>query len=77
MFLSLWYLSKKSAETGSDLRYSLTFGKRHPKHLAVASSRWSLTRIEPHGASFEKRSGHNYFMEDNLLLHAISKLDHV
>ena len=57
---------KNSAETGSDFRDSLTFGKRPPKHLAVASSRWSLTRIEPHGASFEKRSGHVYFMEDTV-----------
>ena len=38
--------------------------------------RWSLTRIEPQGASTEKRSGLIYFMEDNLL-HAISKLCHV
>ena len=36
----------------------------------------SLTIIKPQGASFEKRSGHIYFMED-YLLHAISKLRHV
>ena len=35
-----------------------------------------LTRIEPHGAFSEKRSGHICFTEDNLL-HAISKLHHV
>ena len=39
----------------------------------VAYGRWSLTRIEPHGASSEKRSGHIYFMEDNIF-HAISKI---
>ena len=39
----------------------------------VAYGRWSLTRTEPHGASSEKRSGHIYFVEDNIL-HAISKI---
>ena len=39
-----------------------------------AKTYWSLTRIaEPLGVSPEKRSGHIYFMEDNLL-HGISKL---
>ena len=44
--------------------------------VVVTCGRWSLTRIEPQGVSSEKRSGHVYFMEDNLL-HAISKLRHV
>ena len=50
----------------------------HPKckDLMVAYGRWSLTRIEPQGASSEKRSGDIYFNEDNLW-HAISKLRHV
>ena len=46
------------------------------KDLVVFYGRWSLTRIEPWGASFEKRSGHINFMED-ILLHAICKLRHV
>ena len=47
----------------------------HPKckDLVVAYRRWSLAIIEPQGASSEKRSGHIYFTEDNLL-HAMSKL---
>ena len=41
----------------------------HPKckDLVVAYGRWSLTRIEPQEASYEKRSEDIYFMEDNLL----------
>ena len=41
----------------------------HPKckDWVVAYGRWSFTRIEPRGASSEKRSRHIYFMEDNLL----------
>ena len=41
----------------------------HPKckDWVVAYGRWSFTRIEPQGASSEKRSRHIYFMEDNLL----------
>ena len=47
----------------------------HPrcKDLVVAYGRWSLTRIEPQGASSKKRSEHIYLMEDNLL-HTISNL---
>ena len=50
----------------------------HPKCevLVVAYGRWSLTGIEPQGFSSEKKSGHIYFKEENLL-HAISKLRHV
>ena len=50
----------------------------HPKckDLLIAYGRWSLTRIEPQGTSSEKRSGHVYFMGDNLL-HAISNLCHM
>ena len=50
----------------------------HPKceDLVVAYGRSSLTRIEPQGFSSEKKSGHMYFKEENLL-HAISKLRHV
>ena len=50
----------------------------HPKckDLVVAYGRWSLTRIEPQEVSFEKKTGHIYFKEDNLL-HAISKLRYV
>ena len=50
----------------------------HPKckDLVVAYGRWSLTRIEQQGVFSEKRSGHIYFVEDNLL-QAISKLRHV
>ena len=32
-----------------------------------AKTEWLLIRIEPQGASTKKRSGHIYFMEDNLL----------
>ena len=41
----------------------------HPKckDWVVAYGRWWFTRIEPQGASSEKRSRHIYFMEDNLL----------
>ena len=46
---------------------------RTPKSLHFG---WSLTRIEPPGASSKMRSGHIYFMKDNLL-HTISKLHHV
>ena len=44
-----------------------------------AKTEWSpiLIRIEPQGVSSEKRSRHFYFMEDNCLLHAMSKLRHV
>ena len=47
----------------------------HPKckDLVATYWRWSLTRIEPQGASSRKRSEHIYFMEDNLL-HTISNL---
>ena len=38
--------------------------------------RWSFTRIEPQGASPEKRSRYIYFMEDDLL-HAMFKLGYV
>ena len=38
--------------------------------------KWSLIRVEPQGVSFEKRSRHNYFMDDNLV-HAISKLPYI
>ena len=41
-----------------------------------AKTEWSSCIQEPQGASSEKRSGHIYFMEYNLL-HAISKLHHV
>ena len=52
--------------------------RNHPKckDSVVACGRWSCTRIEPQGVSSEKRSRHNYFMEDNLL-HAMSKLGYV
>ena len=53
--------------------YSRPFRKRPPKMQRLE---WSLTRIEPQGASSERRSWHIYFMEDDLL-HAISKLRHV
>ena len=46
------------------------------KDLVIAYGRWSLTRIEPQGASSEKRSGHVSFMGDNLL-HAMSNICHV
>ena len=63
---------------------------QHPKckDLVVAYGKWSLTgggrlrevvaltRIEQQGVFSEKRSGHIYFVEDNLL-QAISKLRHV
>ena len=50
----------------------------HPKckDRVVAHGRWSFTRIEPTGASSEKRSRTIYFIEDNLL-HAMSKLGYV
>ena len=44
--------------------------------LVVAYGRWSLIRIEPQEVSFEKKTGHIYFKEENLL-HAISKLRYV
>ena len=44
--------------------------------LVVAYGGWPFTKIEPYGASSEKRSEHIYFMEDDLL-HAMSKLRHV
>ena len=44
--------------------------------LVVAYGGWPFTKIEPYGASSEKRSEHIYFMEDDLL-HAMSKLHHV
>ena len=54
--------------------------KSYPAFLYIQSKmqrlKWSLTRIEPQGASSERRSWHIYFMEDDLL-HAISKLRHV
>ena len=49
---------------------------QNSKTLVVAYRKWSLIRVEPQGVSFEKRSKHNYFVEDNLL-HAISKLPYV
>ena len=60
---------------------SRTSRKPPPKRLSgrlrevVAYGRWSLliTRIEQQGVFSEKRSGHIYFVEDNLL-QAISKL---
>ena len=42
----------------------------------VAYGRWSPTKIKPREVSFEKKTGHIYFKEDNLL-HAISKLPYV
>ena len=50
----------------------------HPKceDLVVANGRWSLTRIEPREVLFEKKTGHIYFNEENLL-RAISKLRYV
>ena len=44
----------------------------HPKceDLAVAYGRRSLTRTEPQEVYFEKKTGHIYFKEENLL-HAI------
>ena len=50
----------------------------HPKckDLVIAYGRWSLARIEPQGASSEKRPGYVYFVGDNLL-HAMSNLCHV
>ena len=47
----------------------------HPKckDLVVAYGRRSLTRIEPQEVSFENKTGHTYFKEENLL-HAIFKL---
>ena len=50
----------------------------HPncKDSVVAYGRWSFTRIEPQGASSEKRSRHIYSTENNLL-HAMSKVRHV
>ena len=47
----------------------------HPKckDSVVAYGRWSLTRIEPQEVSFEKKTGHIYFKEENLL-YAISKI---
>ena len=66
------------SKTFSD--YSLTSHKRPPKmqtlRIVVTNGRWSPTRIKPQGAFTKKRSGHIYFMEDNLL-HAISKLHHL
>ena len=64
--------------TGSTSEYSWTSVSDHPKckNLVIAYGRWSLTRIEPQGASSEKRSGHVYFMGYNLL-HAMSNLCHV
>ena len=44
--------------------------------MGVGRLQESNHRLEPRGASSEKRSGHIYFMEDNLL-HSISKLCHV
>ena len=50
----------------------------HPKceDFLVGYGWWSPTRIESQGVSFEKKSGHIYFKEENLL-HAISKLRYV
>ena len=45
-------------------------------HSKCKDLKWSLTRIEPQGASSMKWSGHIYFMEDNLL-YTMSKLRHV
>ena len=42
------------------------------KDLLAAYWRWSLTRIEPQGASNEKRSGRIYFMEDNYCMQFLS-----
>ena len=72
------------AESQNLWKYSRTSRKPPPKMLrlsgrlreAVAYGRWSLTRIEQQGVFSEKRSGHIYFVEDNLL-QAISKLSHV
>ena len=44
--------------------------------LVVAYGSWSLIRIEPQEVSFEKKTGHIYFKEENLL-HAIFKLRYV
>ena len=41
------------------------------KELKDAYGTWSLTRIEQHGISFEKRYGLSYLIEDDVL-HAIS-----
>ena len=38
---------------------------QNSKTLVVAYRKWSLIRVEPKGVSFEKRSRHNYFIEDN------------
>ena len=50
------------------------FRKEVGAHLLFM--RWLFTRIKPQGASSEKKSGHIYFMEDNLL-YVMSKLRHV
>ena len=42
----------------------------------ISYGRWSLTRIDTQGVSFEKKTGHIYFEEENLL-HAISKSRYV
>ena len=76
----LWMHVIYITETYLDLitSYCRTSRKRPPKchDWVVAYRRWSFTRIKPQVVSSEKRSGHIYFMEDNLL-HARSKLEYL
>ena len=60
------------------MNYSRTSRKRPPKMQRLSGRLRELVvhKIEPQGASSEKRSRHIYFIEDNLL-HTMSKLGHV